>query len=92
MGTEIHNDRFAPLQFPVPNKLTPYIDEVVNRMAYIYPDLGFVSSKMEICVSGANQDNYKTITRDIRYSLYRAKIREESTELRKMLYFGMFSK
>lgn len=67
----------------VSEALRAVIPEAVERLNYLHPNLSFEASPEGIKVIGVVSDD---VTRDIHYTLHRARIAEEARPLREMLH------
>lgn len=76
--------------FPVSPNLVPFVQDAVDRLAYLFPEITFRITEAGIdCSSSTNFDRIM-LTQEIRYSLARQKIRAEGQQNRTALYSALF--
>lgn len=72
------------LEVDVPKGLQIYVDQVLGRLGYLYPDVAF--AQMDGCLSATLPSNTTLTTRDILHQLYREKIYQDSLPMRQLMY------
>ncbi|SHK60557.1 hypothetical protein SAMN05444000_1459 [Shimia gijangensis] len=72
--------------------LKPYVKDALARLGYIFPELDLVSSGSGIRVRSSNPFDELALKKEIRYALYRSKIRAEGAQNRAALYSSVFGK
>jgi len=77
-------------EFKVPENMQQYAQEVIDRISYLWPDVAFDLLETSIKATLAVEQDLTNLSRDVRYGLYRAKIRDESKELKRSLYRTVF--
>ena len=76
--------------FPVSPNLAPFVQDAVDRLAYLFPEITFCISEAGIdCSSSTDLDRIK-LNQEIRYGLVRQKIRAEGQPDRTALYAALF--
>jgi len=76
--------------FPVSPNLVPFVQDAVDRLAYLFPEITFCITEAGIdCSSSTDLDRIK-LTQEIRYGLVRQKIRAEGQLDRTALYAALF--
>lgn len=76
--------------FVVPDGLSSFRQDTIDRLAYLYPDVEFSTCKIGIeCRSTAELD-LKKLNEEIRYGLFRTKIRAEGQVNRLALFDAVF--
>lgn len=77
-------------ELAVADHLLEFGQETIDRLAYLYPAIGFsIKSGAVECVSDTPIIP-KSLNEDLRYGLYRTKIRAENTVNRSLLYKAVF--
>lgn len=76
--------------FPVPSKLTPFTEDTVDRLAYLFPEITFFVTKAGIECSSDIDLDLKMITQEVRYNLAREKVRAEGHQNRAALHAALF--
>ena len=76
--------------FPVPPNLKPFVQDTVDRLAYLFPAITFCVNKTGIECSSSTDLDRATLTQEIRYGLARQKIRAEGQLDRTALYAALF--
>lgn len=77
-------------EFIVPVSLLPYRQETINRIAYLFPEIEFSVCDSGIqCRSDTTMDHVM-LNQEIRYCLFRTKIRAEGQADRSALYAAVF--
>lgn len=78
------------MEFQIPKKFTPYVDVVLARVSYLYPNLGisFKNDAFLIKLDNPNEDISleKELKKEIFHQLYRAKIYEDTLPIKKWLF------
>jgi hypothetical protein len=76
--------------FPVPSNLTPFAQDTVDRLAYLFPEIMFSITDAGIECSSSTDLDQVSLTQEIRYGLARQKIRAEGQQERTALYAALF--
>lgn len=78
------------MEFKIPKKFTPYVDVVLTRVSYLYPnlDISFKNDTFLIRLDHSNEDISlkKELKKEIFHQLYRAKIYEDTLPIKKWLF------
>jgi hypothetical protein len=81
-----------PTTFIVPNGLKNYVQDAIDRLSYLYPDVDFSITGQNITIASLSEIDRKKLNEELRYALYRSKIRAESDADRTALFSAVFSK
>ena len=76
--------------FPVAPNLVPFIQEAVDRLAYLFPEITFCITDAGIECSSNTDLDWIMLNQEIRYGLVRQKIRAEGQSDRKALHAALF--
>lgn len=67
-----------------------YLADAAVRLSYLHPALAFTSDGTGISVTGPDAAVSTELLRDVRYSVYRAKIDTDAASLRDAMFRALF--
>jgi len=76
--------------FPVSPNLVPFVQDAVDRLAYLFPEIIFCVTEAGIDCSSSTDFDRIMLTQEIRYGLARQKICAEGQLHRTALYAALF--
>lgn len=76
----------------VPDGLQNYVRDAINRLSYLYPNVDFSITGQDLTFVSSGEINQQKLYEEVRYSLYRSKIRAEGEAHRSVLFSAVFSK
>ncbi len=80
----VGDDLTASIEVNVPAGLLDYVDQVLVRLGYLYPDVEFTEAGGRL--SAALPAGGTLTAREILHQLYREKIYQESLPMRQLMY------
>lgn len=76
----------------VPDGLQNYVQDAINRLFYLYPNVEFSIKGQALTFISSDEIDQQKLCEEVRYSLYRSKIRSEGEAHRSVLFSAVFSK
>ena len=76
--------------FIVPAALMDYAQDAVQRLSYLYPNIEFTITGPQISLASNDNIDKMKMNEELRYALYRSKIRAECAEDRSALISAVF--
>jgi len=70
----------------------PFASDAIARLSYLFPKISFSASSGIIEVECTEAFDISEVRKEVRYALYRSKIRAEGTENRNALFAAVFER